>query len=237
MLKALDLFCGAGAATVGMRQAGYEVTGVDIVDQPYYPARFIQGDALDLAALGIRLCDYDLVWASPPCQAFSMARSTPWLSTTPAPAPDLIQQTRQLLAGHPTTIIENVPGAPLRKDVVLVWDSFQPNAPLPRKRIFELSFPPPLVPPPHRRTEPTLISAYGYGGGGGGPRMWKLRKAHGLPQGTSIAELRQAFGAWWLPLPRKARTGNVAIQQLRQMLNQMIPPIYASFLAHHAEHH
>jgi site-specific DNA-cytosine methylase len=36
-MKALDLFCGAGGASMGLYQAGYKVTGVDVIDQPNYP--------------------------------------------------------------------------------------------------------------------------------------------------------------------------------------------------------
>ena len=34
-----------------------------------------------------------------------------------------------MLAGHPAAIIENVPPAPLRRDVVLEWAQFRPTRP------------------------------------------------------------------------------------------------------------
>src|SRR5574342_244387 len=93
--RALDLFCGAGGASMGLHRAGFDVTGIDNHPQPRYPFRFIQGDALRPP---VRLEDFDLVWASPPCQGYSRTRHLPWLKDKKRPL--LIPPTRELLSGH-----------------------------------------------------------------------------------------------------------------------------------------
>jgi len=104
--KLLDLFCGAGGCSVGYRRAGFEVIGIDHNPQKNYPFEFVQMDALDyLRQHGHK---FDVIHASPPCQAFS--RST----RDKSKHPDLVEPVRVLLkeTGKPY-IIENVPGAPL----------------------------------------------------------------------------------------------------------------------------
>ena len=46
----LDLFCCAGGAAVGYRDAGFDVFGVDIVKQRNYPFPMLVGDVLSLLA-------------------------------------------------------------------------------------------------------------------------------------------------------------------------------------------
>ena len=134
-LRALDLFCGGGGAALGLAWAGFDVTGVDINFQKNYPFRFIMADAL---VLPVDLSDFDFIWASPPCQAYSVA-SKPQPDFEARNYPALIPDVRSLLEGHPYTCVENVVGAPLKKCVILSG----PSMGLPRierRRIFETSF-------------------------------------------------------------------------------------------------
>ena len=142
-MKALDLFCGAGGAAMGLHLAGYEVTGVDINPQPRFPFEFIQGDALKVSLKG-----YDFIWASPPCQAFTLAQRI-----RKNAHPDLIAPIRKRLraSGIPY-VIENVDGAPLIDPITLCGAMF--NLQTYRHRIFECSFPiaQPFHPPHKAKT-------------------------------------------------------------------------------------
>jgi DNA (cytosine-5)-methyltransferase 1 len=111
----LDLFCGAGGASVGYARAGFEVVGVDIAPQPNYPFTFYQDDAMTF-----RLDGFDAIHASPPCQLYSALK----VKTT-KDWPDLIAPTRERLraAGVPY-VIENVMPAPLLGGVVLCGSMF-----------------------------------------------------------------------------------------------------------------
>lgn len=67
MFRALDLFCGAGGASMGLARAGFDVTGVDWNDQPRYPFKFRIANALAYPLEG-----FDFIWASPPCEEFAV---------------------------------------------------------------------------------------------------------------------------------------------------------------------
>ncbi|OGO34677.1 MAG: hypothetical protein A2W35_08090 [Chloroflexi bacterium RBG_16_57_11] len=115
MIKLLDLFCGAGGAAMGYHQAGFkDITGVDIKPQKRYPFKFIQSDALEyLAEHGT---EYDVIHASPPCQAYSVTANLPWSHG----GPELIEPLRELLRRTGKYyVIENVPLAPLEYPVML----------------------------------------------------------------------------------------------------------------------
>lgn len=128
--RALDLFCCAGGAGMGLHRAGFEVVGVDIEPQPNYPFEFHQSDALTFDLGG-----FDFIWASPPCQAHTLAQRI-----RKNTHPDLIEPTRARLraAGAPYCI-ENVPGAPLIDPITLCGAMFGLRTY--RHRLFEASFP------------------------------------------------------------------------------------------------
>lgn len=134
-LRALDLFCCAGGASMGLHRVGFEVVGVDIRPQPHYPFEFHQADALTFPLDG-----FDFIWASPPCQAHSKTRAIHGKDY-----PDLIPQTRERLeASGVEWAMENVPGAPLRNPVVLCGTMF--GLKVIRHRHFETSYPIMFVP-------------------------------------------------------------------------------------------
>lgn len=146
-MRLLDLYCGAGGAAMGYHQAGFtDIIGIDIMPQPHYPFPFIQADAL---APPVRLEDFDLIHASPPCQAYSVARTT-YAYHGGTPPPELIEPTRVLLvaSGRPY-VIENVERAPLLNPITLCGTEFGLSAydpdmgrvmHLKRHRLFESSF-------------------------------------------------------------------------------------------------
>src|SRR3990167_1678122 len=103
-MRALDLFCGAGGASYGLWQAGFdEIIGVDIEPQPNYPFNFVLANAFDFNTQG-----FDFIWASPPCQAFTAYKRRPKHVHT---RPNLIPKVRALLHNARTPfVIENVVG-------------------------------------------------------------------------------------------------------------------------------
>lgn len=106
-MKLLDLFCGAGGAAMGYHRAGFkDITGIDNRSMPRYPFKFIQADALKY--LEQHGHEYDVIHASPPCQAYSQA--TAWRGNRKDhPALIHIVRNKLLQIGKPY-IIENVSG-------------------------------------------------------------------------------------------------------------------------------
>ena len=91
-MNALDLYCGAGGATRGLQQAGFNVVGVDLHRQPNYCGdAFVRADALEYLKT-TALARFDFIWASPPCPRFTALKTAP--NAKGDAHPDLITPTR-----------------------------------------------------------------------------------------------------------------------------------------------
>lgn len=71
--RLIDLYSCDGTGADGYADAGFFVTGVDIVNRQHYPFDFFQADALDVLR-GWQPGVYDAIHASPPCQLFTRAK-------------------------------------------------------------------------------------------------------------------------------------------------------------------
>jgi DNA (cytosine-5)-methyltransferase 1 len=222
MLRALDMYCGAGGATRGLQRAGFHVTGIDLKASPRYCGNeFWHMDVLDLAV--IDLWNFDFIWASPPCQAHTSLKTM----HNAKQHVDLISDTRHMLAGSGRPfVIENVVGAPLINPFRLRGTMFglgAAGAQLLRDRIFETSFPVGSLPPDERDSDKPVIGIYGghYRNrrrGPHGPRNpgeERRNGERGLKDFTA-ADGREAMQIDWM-------TGNE--------LSQAIPPAYSHWIA------
>lgn len=200
--KALDLFCCAGGASMGLWRAGFDVVGVDIAPQPHYPFPFIQADAMSMS-----LCGFDFIWASPPCQAYTLAQRI-----QDNAHPDLIEPTRKMLkaSGAGAWAIENVVGAPLLDPVTLCGTMF--GLRVYRHRLFETSFP--MAQPEH----PEHIAPLRKMGRPPAPGDFM----HVVGNFSGVAQAREAMGIDWM---------------MRDELREAIPPAYAEYVGRAAIEH
>jgi len=127
---------------MGYYLAGFDVVGVDHVAQPRYPFEFIEADAFE--AFALIGSQFDLIHASPPCQAYSPHIKTDgrWSQGKHKGfnEPKLIERLREILADT-LYIIENVRGA--KNDLIdpirLCGGMF--NLSIARHRFFESNIP------------------------------------------------------------------------------------------------
>ena len=205
-MRLLDLFCGVGGATRGYQQAGFHVTGIDIAPQPdYIGDTFHQGDALTYLAGHWR--EYDAIHASPPCQASSaLTKGT----NQGRVYVNLIPATRELFAQIPLpTVIENVPGSDLRRDLTLCGEMF--GLGVIRHRYFELGGW--TMPHPTHRPHRGRVAGYRHGEWFDGPYFAVYGEGGG--KGT-VPQWQQAMGIDW--------TNN------RKSIAEAIPPAYTEHI-------
>ena len=137
-MKLLDLFCGAGGASVGYHRAGFEVTGIDLKHGKRYPYQYIRGDVMDYIHDVDFMRSFDVIHASPPCQTFSSTKHLRNAQGRTTDKQDLIEPVRSaLIAASVPYVIENVMGAPLINPVTLCGSAF--GLKVRRHRLFESS--------------------------------------------------------------------------------------------------
>jgi DNA (cytosine-5)-methyltransferase 1 len=191
-------------------RAGFRVEGADHEVQPEYPYAFERRDAFSFNFATLRT--FDLIWASPPCQAFTAyKRRTGHVKE----ALNLIPQTRELLraAGVPY-IIENVVGAPLENPITLCGSMF--GLDVQRHRIFETSFPVIVPECDHDVWTPRFPGA-----------------TNRAPNSRKTVEV----GVYRIPVETQRKAMGVERPVSLHKLSQMVPPAYAEYLGLQARAH
>lgn len=205
LVRILDLFCGVGGASVGYALAGHDVVGVDIEPQPDYPFEFELRDALYYPNFE----SFDVIHASPPCQADCTLTAGTNQGRVYRSLTDTIRN--RLLASGKPFIIENPPGrTSLRRDLVLCGEMFSLG--VIRHRVFEyryLYMPGQPVHPPHRGR----VSGWRHGEFYPGP--YTAVYGNGGGKGT-VAQWREAMGIDW--------TWN------RKSIAEAVPPAYTEWI-------
>lgn len=208
--RLLDLFCGAGGCTKGYQRAGFHVVGMDIAPQPNYCGdEFIRDDAMWLFYPDEPFkLDFDAIHASPPCQHFTAYGRA--VKDIKERYKDLLEPTRKLLKeqGLPY-VIENVPGAPLERPVMLCGSMFDLD--VQRHRLFETNWP--LDPP-----------AWGCR-----HKIWSRRFKSSTgrkPDSRFTIEV----GSWDEPLERQKAAMGVDWTITTRELSEAIPPAYTEFI-------
>lgn len=221
--RLLDLFCGAGGAAVGYARSGYDVIGVDWEPQPDYPYEFHRLDATALRIDVVNDClheygpdsalpgrsdvclgRFDVIHASSPCQAScSLTKGT----NKGRVHTQLIPATRRLMAEWRAqtpglvTVLENVQGSDLRRDLTLCGEMF--GLDVIRHRYFEIDGATVEQPAhvPHRGRvrgwrhgtyyDGPYVAVYGDGGGKGSVEEWQV--AMGIDWTDSRHSLAEAI--------------------------------------------
>jgi hypothetical protein len=190
------------------------VTGIDIVDRPSYPHRFVQADAVQF--IREHGHEYDLIHASPPCQAkcaltVGTNASRGWGSEHT----DLVAETRAALeaVGRPYVIEQPDGRAPIRRDLALCGEMF--GLGVLRHRNFELGGW--SMPQPAHLKHRGRVRGWRHGQYFDGPYVAAYGKGGGK---ATISEMQAAMGIDW--------TG------AHEELTEAIPPAYTELIGRHA---
>jgi DNA (cytosine-5)-methyltransferase 1 len=203
---------------MGLHRAGFDVTGVDIKPQPRYPFAFIRGDALNPP---VRLADFDLIWASPPCQ-FATQMSARWRGKggKADSHPNLLTPTlRWLQQRAEPWIVENVVGARRYMPQHMKLHGGQFGLRVHRPRLFACNF---LVLTPRARAVADPIGVYG--ARADGRRLYTRKSTNGTVSiqraAHSIREACEAMG--------------IISEMDWSEVREAIPPAYSEWIGRYA---
>jgi DNA (cytosine-5)-methyltransferase 1 len=202
--RLLDLYCGAGGASEGYHRAGFEVIGVDILEQPAYPFRFIQADATTFPLDGLQA-----IHASPPCQAFTQM-SARWRGRSDIADghADLLTPTRERFAGLSVPwVIENVPGAIDLMEPTVTLHGAMFGLGVNRPRLFESNV---LLMAPKQGRHRKPIGVYGRY-----PDGRSLGRMRNNGNGGGKSKIRVAMGIDWMTW---------------KQIREAIPPAYTHYI-------
>lgn len=209
MRPLLDLYCGAGGASMGYQRAGFSVVGVDLVPQPNYPFMFVQADALEFLDEHYTL--FSLVHASPPCQAHTNM-SNRWRGSGGVADShlDLITPTREHLirTGKPY-VLENVVGARKLMHDPIILDGGMFGLGVHRPRLFESNLP--LVRLPSKR----VVDPVGVYGALDGRLLFRRSDGSEQHAAKTLKQAQAAMGIDWMDWKE---------------LTEAIPPAYTEWI-------
>lgn len=186
---------------MGLHRAGFDVTGVDINPQPRYPFKFVQADAMTFPLEG-----FDFIWASPPCQRYTLAQNA---AKNAHNHPDLIPSVRsKMRASGMPYVIENVVGAPLENPAILCGLAL--GLKVKRHRMFEMNFI--ILTPPCPSHDQDYYVIFGH-------ECRNRRHGESAARKNKISVGREAMGIDWMT---------------RGELSEAIPPAYSEYIGRHA---
>lgn len=191
---------------MGYHRAGFEVVGVDIVDRPNYPFKFIKADALEVLQDHEFLSQFDAYHASPPCQAkCTLTKGTnAHLAGLYVDLYPLVMPMMYALQGP--GVIENPES---RKDMVLCGEMFGLGV-LRHRNIELVNWSSPA--PPHLKHR-GYVRGYRHGVWRDGPYVAAYGKGGGK---ASVSEMQEAMGIDWT--------------DSHEALTEAIPPAYTEYI-------
>lgn len=110
-MKIAVLFDGAGLARLGLEQAGHDCTGFELDPSKHFLSKFVgSGNCVLADVKDVNLKNFEAIWASPPCQKWSVATKGNATKDTDYSDENLLDWSISLVKKFPDKIVwvENV---------------------------------------------------------------------------------------------------------------------------------